>query len=444
MASWRDAFLKSGKAVDYSDLMVKGALPDWLDGAFISTGPGLFDFSGKKSKHWFDGLALLKAFYFKDSAVSFKSTFLRSDEYLREVDGSLKEKTPYDNGNVAVLQSQGQGVALTESLRNNTFAITDLEATGHFDYADDLELHMCLAHALKDPLSGDWVNVGVTFGPKTTYTVFSIDENTRTRQILATYQSDLAFYMHSFALTKNYIVLFQSPLILDFMALMGGDVGFDEVLKYQSDKPSAMIVIDRATTKARCYPTKPFVCFHQVNAYDEANRLVIDLCCSYGEASYNDLSMDVLARGRVEADNFLERIDIDLSKNTLTQQRLSDTAMEFPRVAQSYQGVPYRYAYLSASNVAPGAMYGGLVKMDVDTKVAILWEEDHCHAGEAIFVPKPDGVSEDDGIALSMVYNSQDDYSFLLVLNGRDFKEIARVNLPVRMPFSLHGDWFLM
>ena len=49
-----------GEAVsDASMEVVRGAVPDWLRGAYLRNGPGLFEAGERRLRHWFDGYALL-------------------------------------------------------------------------------------------------------------------------------------------------------------------------------------------------------------------------------------------------------------------------------------------------------------------------------------------------------------------------------------------------
>ena len=60
------------------DLELTGELPEWLTGSLLRTGPARWDLPGGTVNHWFDGLAQLHRFSFRDGAVSYGSRFLRS------------------------------------------------------------------------------------------------------------------------------------------------------------------------------------------------------------------------------------------------------------------------------------------------------------------------------------------------------------------------------
>ena len=52
---------------------------------------------------------------------------------------------------------------------------------------------------------------------------------------------------------------------------------------------------------------------------------------------------------------------------------------------------------------AGDTFYSQLIKLDVQSGTTLLWREEGTFPGEPIFVPRPDGDREDDGILLSVV-----------------------------------------
>ena len=56
-----------------------------------------------------------------------------------------------------------------------------------------------------------------------------------------------------------------------------------------------------------------------------------------------------------------------------------------------------------------------------------------------MFVAAPDGKTEDEGVVLSAVLNADTKTSFLLILDAVTFEEMARAEVPVRIPTNVHG-----
>ena len=71
-----------------------------------------------------------------------------------------------------------------------------------------------------------------------------------------------------------------------------------------------------------------------------------------------------------------------------------------------------------------------------------VWRQEHCYPGEPVFVPAPNGQSEDSGVVLSVVLDAAAGNSFLLVLDAASFDEVARARVPHHIPFGFHGQYF--
>jgi carotenoid cleavage dioxygenase len=66
----------------------------------------------------------------------------------------------------------------------------------------------------------------------------------------------------------------------------------------------------------------------------------------------------------------------------------------------------------------------------------------HCAASEGVFVPV--GRGEDEGYVLAPVYDASRGTSEIRVIDAQHFgaAPVATIELPVRIPFGFHGDFF--
>lgn len=71
---------------------------------------------------------------------------------------------------------------------------------------------------------------------------------------------------------------------------------------------------------------------------------------------------------------------------------------------------------------------------------AAVWQQAHCFPSEPLFIPTPTANSEDDGVLVSVVLDSERNRSFLLILDARTLQEVAKADLPAVVPLSFsHG-----
>src|SRR6185295_18227171 len=68
---------------EQQELRVSGNLPAWLTGTLLRTGPALFEIGQQSYRHWFDGLAMLHRFSFRENRVLYTNRFLESQSFRK-------------------------------------------------------------------------------------------------------------------------------------------------------------------------------------------------------------------------------------------------------------------------------------------------------------------------------------------------------------------------
>lgn len=89
-----------------------------------------------------------------------------------------------------------------------------------------------------------------------------------------------------------------------------------------------------------------------------------------------------------------------------------------------------------------GDFFDQIVKLDVAAGLSDVWRSPGVFPGEPVFVAAPSGDTEDDGVLLSVVLDTDRKRSFLLILNAKDLREIGRAEAPYPIPFGFHGQHF--
>jgi carotenoid cleavage dioxygenase len=180
---------------------------------------------------------------------------------------------------------------------------------------------------------------------------------------------------------------------------------------------------------------EPCYVFHPVNAFEEGGRIVLDV------ARY-----PVLWRGAPEGFDpaYLHRFAIDLAAAKVSEQRLDERAIEFPRIDERRTGAPARYGYAAANHLGAGSSPERLVKYELATGACRELELGPGVApSEFVFVPAGETAGEDEGWLVGYAYDRARGASDFLVLDAQRFAgpPVARVPLPARVPFGFHGNW---
>jgi carotenoid cleavage dioxygenase-like enzyme len=444
------------------DVSVEGRLPTWLSGVLLRNGPALFEIGEQKLNHWFDGLAMLHAFSFRRGRVAYANRFLRSSAYKAwKRDGKMEYSEfgtdpdpcramfsgvstmpvlgPIPNANVSLEQLGRAFRAHTEIPVPVRFDPRQLKTLGA-----DAELvngRLGTAHPHHDPRTGERFSYECELLPPSGLRVIS--ERRGVRRELAFVPQARPGYLHSFALTRRWVVVHAQPWEFDMAKFLSPDRGpIASNYVWDATKPSQLIFVDRrAGGVAATIELEPSFVFHHINAFDRGERVVLDVCAHRDSSVVDAMYLKNVRRGGRVPQGIPRRITADPSTGKLSTRDLSDGNFELPRIDYAtVNGRPYRYAYgVGTRRPDEDGFINRLGKLDVRREEQTFWSERGSYPGEPIFVRRPGGQREDDGVLLSVVLDAKRRTSYLLVLDARDLSELARAAVPHHIPFGFHG-----
>jgi beta,beta-carotene 9',10'-dioxygenase len=445
-------------------LTVRGALPVWLEGALLRTGPSKFEVGSRTYNHWFDGLAMLHRFVFGQGRVTYANRFLASNAHTEaERTGEISyaefatdpcrtlfgrvaaifDPKLTDNCNVNVLGFGGKTVAFTETTLPLSISPDTLSTLGVFGYEPALGGQVSTAHPHYDAGRKRHYSYMVAFGLKSRYRLFSVGDDGTQAQV-AELPVDRPAYMHSFAMSANYLVLVEFPLTVSALDLKFSGKPFIRNYRWQPERGLNFHVVDKDSGEvAATARADPIFAFHHVNAFEESGHVVIDMI-AYDDATIIDaLYLARLRAGTpIDATGLLTRFRVPLLGDAPVARRtLARVPLELPRINyERHAGKPYRHVWGTSIQVE-GDFLDSIVKIDVETGKIARWYEAGVYPGEPVFFPPPRAQAEDEGVLLSVVLDIAKDRSFLLVLDATTLEEQARAEAPHAIPFHFHGNY---
>lgn len=124
-------------------------------------------------------------------------------------------------------------------------------------------------------------------------------------------------------------------------------------------------------------------------------------------------------------------------------ETLSETGFEFPRTNERRaSGRAYRYAWGASNGPRPDGGYGSsVVKIDLRNGLAQAHADGERIYGEPVFVGRPGGDDEDDGVLLSVGVHAHADESALAILDARSMALLASVEVRGAIPLGFHGSF---
>lgn len=445
--------------VEVDRLPVEGELPAWLAGSLLRTGPGRFEIGEQHLRHWFDGLAMLHRFSFADGEVSYAGRHLGSRAYraanakgrlaytefatdpcralFARVHALFSTRALTDNANVNVAELGERMVAMTETAIPVEFDRATLAAAGAPYVAPG---HLSSAHPHFERSSGAMLNHAVRLGPRSSYRFYSVDPATMKTKVIRSWSIAEPSYMHSFAITPRWLILAEYPFVVNPARALVRNRPYIENYRWKPERGSRFYLVDRDSGELRRgFETDAYFCFHHVNAYEEDGDVVLDLCAYEDPSLIEDLYLERLRAGAPITAATLRRFHLDPDSRSVRSETLSGANLELPRIDPARSERPYRYTW--GVGVGDSGFYDHLVKIDVDDGAAIPWRQADAFPGEPVFVARPGGRGEDDGVLLSLVLDAASETSSLLVLDAADMTVLARAQAPHPIPFGFHGQF---
>jgi len=447
-----------GDELDAERCAVTGEIPERLRGSFVRNGPNpMFEPLG--SYHMFDGDGMLHGITFDDDGVSYRNRWIRSRGLSAEMthgggiypglgavldfpDRALTgDAGPVKNpANTHIIRHAGRYLALWEG-GLPTEVSGSLETIGEYDFDGRLEGSMT-AHPRLDPRTGEMCFFAYSlFAPFLRYYVVDADGG-----LVHSVAIDLPapVMMHDFVITEEHAVFLDSPIVFNMESL-----GEGPMVSWRPENGTRIGVMPRmgSAEDLTWYEIDPGHVQHFWNGWANGDR--IEFSGSRFDAP--DFGIDPHAPLDQSTASPVggrpTRYWVDLATGTAGSEQFDDLMGDFNRINDDYNGVRTRYLYMAAfvSDGRPIGDFDTIVKYDERTGVRTEWfAGKSAHVGESVFAPDPDGRSEDDGWLVNAVYDDARDATEVVVLDARDVAHgpVARVQLPRRIPFGFHANWF--
>jgi carotenoid cleavage dioxygenase-like enzyme len=443
---------------------VQGTLPVWLTGDLIRNGPGTFTVGNEHFRHWFDGLAMLHRFSFKSGAISYQNRFLDCDAYREALKENRIKYSEFatdphfsfldflkgifqspmtDSAKVNVARIYEKVLALSETSKQVEFDPLTLKSIGGFNYDSRVNRHVTTVHPQFDRTNNSHYNITTRFNRVSRYRILKIGES-RQPSLEASIPAKEVSYMHSFGISPNFFILTEFPFLVNPLKILFSNKPFIENYRWKPERGTRIFIVNRKNgSLEKTLVTDPFFAFHHVNAFEKDELLMMDIVC-YPDAEV--IPSFYLDRIREEKEPLpvgeFRRYTINLADDSIRYDVLGNEGLELPRYDEGELNMSgqYRFVYgVGVNKQNPQSFYNQLVKLDTQTGSNLTWYREGLYPGEAVFIGKPGRTAEDEGVVVSVVLDEDNENSLLLVLDAKNFKEMARAEVPHAILFGYHG-----
>nr|AXQ60417.1 carotenoid cleavage dioxygenase 1 [Osmanthus fragrans] len=464
------------------DLPVIGHLPECLNGEFVRVGANP-KFAPIAGCHWFDGDGMIHGMRIKDGKATYVSRYVKTSRLKQEEFfgramfmkiGDLKGifglhmvnmqmlraklkvlDMSYGNGtaNTALVYHHGKLLALSEADKPYAIKILedgDLQTIGLLDY-DKRLAHSFTAHPKVDPFTGEMFTFGYSHTPPyVTYRVISKD-GAINDPVPITVSGPIM--MHDFAITENYAIFMDLPLYFKPKEMVK-DKKF--IFSFDATQKAHFGILPRYAKNElliKWFELPHCFIFHNANAWEEGDEVVLITCRL--ENPDLDTVNGAIKEKLENLKNELYEMRFNLKNGLASQKKLSVSAVDFPRVNESYTARKLQYVY--GTTLDKIAKVTGIIKFDLHAEpetgkenlevggnVKGIFDLGPGRFGsEAVFVPRYPGMTseEDDGYLIFFVHDENTGKSAVNVIDAKTMSPdpVAIVELPKRVPYGFHA-----
>uniref|UniRef100_A0A7S3Z658 Dioxygenase n=1 Tax=Lotharella globosa TaxID=91324 RepID=A0A7S3Z658_9EUKA len=429
---------------------VIGKIPEALDGVLYRNGAGRIRVGSNQYGHWFDGDGFVSRLSLDPTRnqASLTCRYVRTDRYQRQ-EGAPDEagfrsrgawtqreggalgnmgRSPTNPANTSPLSWNGKLLALCEGGPPIELDPESLETIGEYRMENLPKGAFFSAHPKEDHFTTDKgqgktiFNNGLVIGPPMTLRLLRATEKEGVTNSRTLPMSALSF-VHDFALTERYGVIFLNPYTVSYQDLLQGLVGtkaLGMLYKWRPEDKTRIVVFDKETLEVIRDFRAPAMTFdHVINGYDlDEDRIRVQLLLHPSdsildiEKGRHDMYQSTWTQTTLPT---FHNIDITLGSSgsppRVDTYEVSPLLSELPQINPRYTGARARWGYVNALKpLSDGALPGKLNaigKIDLETgEFTVRGFGDHKYADEPIFVPKANAQAEDDGYLLTYVYDT--------------------------------------
>ena len=413
-----------GREHGFEPLVVEGRLPSSLRGTLYRNGPGQFGQFGKRYTHPFEGDGATTAIRIVDGKALGASRIHASAGLVREraagkllyglaapwrrrVRNAIKNDQK-NTANTNVMMWQGRLFALMEAAKPTELDPTDLSTIGETDLGGVIAAHFS-AHPHHVPARRATYNFGLEYGRVTRLHLYELPDAGAPRRLHAIELAGPPM-LHDFIATDTHLIFFISPVRIDLPRMLLQLGTFDKLFRWRPEHGTEILCvpIDRPADYTR-FTVEAFYQWHFANAFTRGNELVVDYVRYRDFQSFYDIGAAGVGTDTREllADGVLHRATIDLGRQTLRSEQISERGCEFPTVAPADSGREHAITYAVLGQLEGiGAIdgRGAISSHDVlgDERITEpLYVDGHllalCHAKDRAYVAVYDATRIPDG-----------------------------------------------
>lgn len=452
-------FLSGAREIDDDAVSVQGQMPGWLRGTLLLNGPALWELPGGRLQHWFDGYGMWHALHIGDEgAVRYRSRFARSESYRRSVAAGApvygefgtanpaglmaRLRAPQVTDNPAVVMSRHgeRWVSVTETPFLTYFDPHTLQTQERLDLGHGGEtMHLMSAHGftLDD---GSYLNVATALGRRAEMKLFRLRPRATRPEVIGRITVAKAGYTHGFGLARGHAIVWETALRAQPLPFRFGARSYADNFRWEPDGGSMLHAVALDTGAVRSWQVPPLMAFHATQAWVEGADLVLELAAYADAVVFDDLRLERRRAGlpmRSTARHL--RYRLRSGRTEAQPEPIGEAGIELQQVHPARLGHARASVCWGAGSGPGGEFNDRTLRVDLDSGATTTWKRSEATQLEPLFVPRPGGSADDDGVLLVPTLADGDETTVIGILDARSMACLAELRTPQIVPFGFHA-----
>lgn len=457
---------------DVADCIVTGAIPAVLEGAFYRMHGDWFYAPKFADEASLSADGYISVFRFRGGSVDYRGRYVKTDRYRRQL-AARKQLYGYyrnphtDDAEVRDIDNPHLRTAANTTpviLGGKLYATKEeglpyeidpntLETLGPTDFGGAWDSQTFTAHPKFDPFTGETIAYGYESKGLATNDVHvaAFDREGQVTWSLD-FQVPYSSMLHDMAVTQDYLIIPGGGCVTSTERLEAGKTHW----AWDAKRPSYYAVIPRGgrAEDVRIFEGPERSIVHTANAWNDGPVLTMDAPVASGntwpwfeDVGGNPFTMNLFTIRRLTFDMGSNGTACDeqvlFERDVTSFTRIDDRRLTRPHrwiwVQYADPDRPFHAALPDDPRLRPVNCYG---RFDVTNGTELAWfAGPDCVLQEPVFVPRSADAPEGDGFLLGTAHNLVEMRTELVILDATAMTELARVILPFRNAYQVHGAW---
>jgi beta,beta-carotene 9',10'-dioxygenase len=248
-------------------------------------------------------------------------------------------------------------------------------------------------------------------------------------------------YLHAFAMTPKHAVVWEPALRAQPLGFLFTGRAYIRNFRWKPEDGSRVHTIALDDGRVHSWDVPPMFCFHALQAYEEDGETVLELS-QYDDATIIDELMLQPRRDGVPVRSHpkLARYRLRPGEQR-AEPEFFGADLELPQVHPSRWGSRRATVAWGAGFASAAPFLDRTLRLDLGSGQVRTWQRGEAVQLEPLYVARPGGEDENDGVLLVPTLTDGDTGTVIAVLDPQRMACIAELRLPQVVPFGFHAAW---